>query len=66
MAGPYKDGHLHSLDNRRLVAFQKAGIQMPFRMATPEEIAAESWKFTTENEGKSIVINYFDPWEWGP
>jgi hypothetical protein len=25
-------------------------------MATPQEIAAESWKFTTKNEGTSIRI----------
>ncbi len=62
----YKDGNLFTPDNRRLVAFQKAGIQMPFRMATPEEVANGSWKFTTENEGRSIVINYFDPVEWAP
>ncbi|MFJ5218724.1 RHS repeat-associated core domain-containing protein [Streptomyces sp. NPDC088354] len=62
----YKNGNLHTLDNRRLVAFQKAGIQMPFRMATPEEVAAESWKFTTNNEGRSIVINHFEPMEWAP
>jgi hypothetical protein len=62
----YQDGNLHTLDNRRLVAFQKAGIPMPFRMATPEEVAGESWKFTTKNEGRSIVINYFDPVEWAP
>jgi hypothetical protein len=61
-----KDGQVYSLDNRRLVAFQKAGIQMPFRMATPEEAANEAWKFTTQNEGRSILINYFDPLEWTP
>ncbi|MFJ2632323.1 polymorphic toxin-type HINT domain-containing protein [Streptomyces sp. NPDC087422] len=60
----YKDGNLFSLDNRRLVAFQKAGIQMPFRMATPEEIAGEAWKFTTKNDGASILIQHFDPVEW--
>ncbi|MFF4830446.1 hypothetical protein [Streptomyces sp. NPDC001315] len=61
-----RDGQVHSLDNRRLVAFQKAGIPMPFRMATPEEAANEAWKFTTQNEGRSILINYFDPLEWAP
>ncbi|MFC5152798.1 polymorphic toxin-type HINT domain-containing protein [Streptomyces amakusaensis] len=61
-----KGGKIHSLDNRRLVAFQKAGIPMPFRMATPEEAASEAWKFTTKNEGRSILINYFDPVEWMP
>ncbi|GHE45309.1 hypothetical protein GCM10018785_13740 [Streptomyces longispororuber] len=62
----YKNGNLYTLDNRRLVAFQKAGIPMPFRMATPEEAAGEAWKFTTKNEGRSIVINHYDPVEWAP
>jgi hypothetical protein len=48
------------------VAFQKAGIPMPFRTATPQEAANEAWKFTTQNEGRSILINYFDPLEWAP
>lgn len=59
-----RDGQVYTLDNRRLVAFQKAGIPMPFRMATPEEVANEAWKFTTKNEGRSIMINYFEPLEW--
>ncbi|WP_083840156.1 polymorphic toxin-type HINT domain-containing protein [Saccharomonospora xinjiangensis] len=61
-----KGGQVHALDNRRLVAFQKAGTPMPFRMATSDEVANEAWKFTTRNEGRSIMINYFDPLEWTP
>ncbi|MBS2966441.1 hypothetical protein KGA66_25595 [Actinocrinis puniceicyclus] len=61
-----KDGQIYTLDNRRLVAFQKAVIPMPFQMATPEEAANEAWKFTTLNEGTSITINKFDPEEWSP
>ncbi|MDG4820173.1 RHS repeat-associated core domain-containing protein [Micromonospora sp. WMMD956] len=61
-----RDGQIYTLDNRRLVAFQKAGIPMPFRMATPEEAANEAWKFTTKNEGRSIIITHFDPVEWIP
>lgn len=61
-----KDGQIYSLDNRRLVAFQKAGIQMPFRMATPEEALGEAWKFSTQNEGRSIIINTREPQEWAP
>jgi RHS repeat-associated protein len=44
-------GQLFSLDNRRLATFSAAGRQVPFRMATAEEIGAE-WarKFTTTEE----------------
>ena len=51
-----RDGQLFTLDNRRLAAFQRAGVQVPSRMATPEEAAAAGWKFTTRNEGTSIKI----------
>jgi hypothetical protein len=29
-------------------------------------VANEAWKFTTQNEGRSILITYFDPLEWAP
>lgn len=51
-----KDCKLFSLDNRRLEAFRQAGVDIPYRMATPEEIAAEAWKFTTQNGGTSIRV----------
>jgi hypothetical protein len=51
-----KDGVLYSLDNRRLQAFQQAGVPIPYRMATPQEVAAEAFKFTTENGGTSIRV----------
>jgi hypothetical protein len=52
-----RDGNLFTLDNRRLVAFQKAGLpEVPYRMATPEEAAAEAWKFDSKNGGTSIKI----------
>ena len=52
-----RDGNLHTLDNRRLVTFQKAGVsQVPYRMATPEEAANEAWKFTKNSGGDSILI----------
>ncbi|RBY91769.1 hypothetical protein DQ244_10810 [Blastococcus sp. TBT05-19] len=35
-----KGGSLYSLDNRRLMAFQKAGVLMPYRMATRAERAS--------------------------
>ncbi|MFJ2506069.1 polymorphic toxin-type HINT domain-containing protein [Microbacterium sp. NPDC087592] len=47
---------LFTLDNRRLLAFQQARVPIPFRMATPEEIATQAWKFTTGNEGISIIV----------
>lgn len=43
------------MDNRRLAAFQEAGVDIPYRMATPQEIA-KGWKFTTQNDGTSILI----------
>lgn len=51
-----KDGNLFSLDNRRLEAFRRAETPIPYRMATPEEAAAEAWKFTTKNNGTSIRV----------
>ncbi|MGC1491118.1 MAG: hypothetical protein WA798_07060, partial [Candidatus Acidiferrum sp.] len=51
-----RDGLLYTLDNRRLYVFQQAGQKIPFRMATPEEIEAEAWKFTTKTGGKTIRI----------
>ena len=51
-----RDGKLFTLDNRRLEAFRRAGVHVPVRMATPQEIAEEAWKFTTPNDGESIRI----------
>ncbi len=50
------DGQWMTLDNRRLVAFQQAGVDVPYRLATAEEIAAQAWKVTTTNGGTSITI----------
>jgi hypothetical protein len=52
-------GNLFSLDNRRLVAFQQAGVNVPFRMATAEEIGYE-WakKFTTQVAGSSVQLRF--------
>ncbi len=49
-------GSLFTLDNRRLVAFRRAGQEIPWTMATPEEVLDEAWKFTTKNEGISVRI----------
>jgi hypothetical protein len=51
-----KDGKLFTLDNRRLEAFRRAGIDVPYRYATAEEVASEGWKFTTTSDGLSILI----------
>jgi hypothetical protein len=51
-----REGVLYTLDNRRLEAFRRAGIQIPWRMATEEEIVTENWKFTTTNHGLAVRI----------
>ena len=51
-----REGNLFTLDNRRLWSFQQAETPVPFRMATPQEIADEAWKFTTQNGGTSIRV----------
>ena len=51
-----KDGYLFTFDNRRLEAFRRAKMNIPFRMATAQEIGNESGKFTTTNGGTSIRI----------
>jgi len=52
----HDDGNLYSLDNRRLVALQQAGVMARFQWATPEEIASESWKVTTPTNGLSVQL----------
>jgi hypothetical protein len=44
-----RDGRLYSLDNRRLWAFRTAGVAVPYRAATDEEVRQERWKFTTRD-----------------
>ncbi len=51
-----RDGQLFTLDNRRLEAFRRAGINIPYRMATPGEVDEEEWKFTTRNGGISVRV----------
>ncbi|WP_146118745.1 hypothetical protein [Blastopirellula marina] len=50
-----KDGKVFTLDNRRLRAFQEAGIDVPFERldAIPKR---ELFKFTTKNVGVDIII----------
>jgi hypothetical protein len=47
---------IFTVDNRRLEAFRRAGLPIPWQLATPEEIEAESWKFTTKNDGVSVKV----------
>jgi len=51
-----REGSMFTLDNRRLWSFQQAEVPIPYRMATPQEAAAEAWKFTTPNGGTSIRV----------
>jgi hypothetical protein len=51
-----RGGQFFTLDNRRLEAFRRAGVAIPWRMATAEEVAAEVWKFTTTNSGVAVRI----------
>jgi hypothetical protein len=52
-----RDGKLWTLDNRRVHAFREAGLDIPYRFATPEETAKEAAKkMTTTNQGISIKI----------
>ncbi|MEZ8652329.1 hypothetical protein AB6D92_25880 [Vibrio splendidus] len=51
-----RDGKVFSLDNRRLKAFQEAGVPIRTKPATADEIANEAFKFTSKNEGASIRV----------
>jgi hypothetical protein len=50
-----KDGLIYTLDNRRLKAFQDAGIDIPFEKLDfiPEN---EMFKFTTRNNGLTVEM----------
>jgi hypothetical protein len=51
-----RGGTYFTLDNRRLEAFRRARVDVPYRLATEEEIESERWKFTTTNGGTSIRV----------
>jgi len=59
-----QEGQLYSLDNRRLFAGQFADAELPFRWATPEEVADESWKFTSSNGGIGITMRSVRYFSW--
>ena len=48
---------LWTLDHRRLAAFRIAGLDsVPFRWATDEEVANQTWKMTTKTNGTSVKL----------
>ncbi len=51
-----REGSMFTLDNRRLWSFQQAEVPIPYRMATPQEAASETWKFRTTIGGTSIRV----------
>ena len=51
-----RNGKTFTLDNRRLKAFQEAGVPIRTTPATAAEVVTEAWKFTTKNEGTSIRV----------
>lgn len=52
-----REGNLISIDNRRLEAFRRAGVDVPTRMATPSEIqqAIKQGKFSAGEQGKRTI-----------
>ncbi|WP_129582749.1 RHS repeat domain-containing protein, partial [Methanolobus psychrotolerans] len=49
-------GNLYSLDNRRLHAFQQAGVDIRYVYASPDEINKGWAKLTTQNNGANIKV----------
>ena len=52
-----KDSMIFTLDNRRLKAFQDAGVEIPY-VRLNRIPGGEKFKFTTKNDGISIMIRY--------
>ena len=50
-----KDGLTYTLDNRRLKAFQEAGVDIPYEKLDAI-LESEMFKFTTTNSGATIEI----------
>lgn len=52
-----REGHLISIDNRRLEAFRRAGVDVPTRMANPTEIqeAIQQGKFSAGELGGTTI-----------
>ncbi len=52
-----KDGNIYTLDNRRLKAFQDAGVNVNYEKVDYNSLSKKDLrKFTTENEGVSIEV----------
>src|SRR5437764_838381 len=45
------NGKYYTLDNRRLEAFRRARVDIPYRMASAEEVKTDDWKFSTTSDG---------------
>lgn len=58
-----RNGELFSLDNRRLFAGQYAGAELPYRIATPAEIARRGMSYV--DGGRSIKIRGIGWWSTG-
>jgi hypothetical protein len=52
------DGLFFTLDNRRLKAFQDAGVPIRYRAALPQEIKEDRIKFTSRNGGVGIRLRH--------
>ena len=50
-----KDGMVFSLDNRRLYAFQKAGVRLPY-IKLEHVPKRQVRKFNTKNDGLSVIV----------
>ena len=52
-----RGGKLYALDNRRLWAFREAGVPVPYRKATPDEVRKEvPRKFNPSDDGRTIRV----------
>ncbi len=51
-----RNGKTYTLDNRRLKAFQDAGIKIRTRLVTELEAKKESWRFTSKTDGKDVKV----------
>jgi hypothetical protein len=51
----YNDGGIYTIDNRRLYAFQQAGLDIPYQKLDSIP-SGELFKFTTPNQGVSVTV----------
>jgi len=55
-----KNGKIYSLDNRRLYVFQQAGLKIRWVKVNPSKKELRR-KWTTDNDGKSIIVRKAKP-----